>query len=263
MVAQAGAKDVLEGTKVLAASQDIAAQSLAAAALSDEDLDIGLTLAGIAGQLGAVTGVVESLGTSAIVGFLDARSEQLKQLAGAVILRAGATGALARALAETSTAVAELGEAEVAEGEVKFATSRQEADESEELAGEGLGLMMMGMAEAAEAQDLQEESDEMTAEGDAKSRKEPRRTASRAFQRWLAGQPSCRASSLALTCGRVDVLKGGEHPECGINRQCGQPDGAARPVSGPNNRGGSTREGSAKRAGFGTSWGRGANSWHS
>ena len=172
VVAQAGAKDVLEGTQVLAASQDIASQSLAAAALSAEDMDLGLALAGIAGQLGAVTGVVESLGPSVIAGFLDARSEQLRQLAQTVILRAGVTGALARALVKTSSAVAELGEEEVAEGEAELAASREEAEESEELAGEGLGLMVMGMAEAVEAHDLQEEADEMTAEGGAASSEE-------------------------------------------------------------------------------------------
>ena len=124
VVAQAGAKNVLEGAKVLAASQDIASQSLAAAALSAEDMDLGLALAGMAGQLGAVTGVVDSLGTSVIAGFLDARSEQLRRLAETVILRAGATGALARALAETSRAVADLGDGEVAEGEAELASSQ-------------------------------------------------------------------------------------------------------------------------------------------
>jgi hypothetical protein len=165
VVAQAGAKDVLEGTKVLAASHDITSQSLAVGALSEEDLGIGLALAGIAGQLRAMTRVVDSLGTSVIVGFLRDRSERLERLAETVIQRAGATGALARTLAETSRAVAELGEAEVTEGEAMFTAAEEEADESEELAGEGLGLMMMGIAEAVQAHDLQQEADQMVAEG--------------------------------------------------------------------------------------------------
>ncbi len=169
VVALAGAKDVLEGTKVLAASQDIACQSLAMGALSDEDLDLGLALAGIAGQLRAVTGVVDSLGTSVVAGFLDNKTEQLKQLAETVILRAGAAGSLSSMLAQTSKAVAELGEAEVAEGEAQLAVSEERAEESEELAGEGLGLMLMGMAEAVQAHDLQEEADEILAEGGAES----------------------------------------------------------------------------------------------
>ena len=57
----------------------------------------------------------------------------------------------------------------MAEGEAKFVTSQREAAESEELTGEGLGLMMMDIAEAVEAQDLQAESEEMTAEGGAES----------------------------------------------------------------------------------------------
>jgi hypothetical protein len=95
-----------------------------------------------------VTGVVDSLGTSVVAGFLDNKTEQLKQLAETVILRAGAAGSLASMLAQTSRAVAELGEAEVAEGEAQLAVSEERAEESKQLAGEGFGLMVMGMAEA-------------------------------------------------------------------------------------------------------------------
>ena len=167
--ARAGAKDVLDGTQVLLASQDIAAQSLAVEALSTEDLDLGLALAGIAGQLGAMTAVVDSLSTGVIAEFLDTRSGQLKQLAESLILRAGATGALAKTLAETSGAMAELGETEVAEGEAEFATSEQEAAEGEELAGAGLGLVMMGMVESAEAEGFQEEADKIAQKDSAEA----------------------------------------------------------------------------------------------
>ena len=167
--ARAGAKDVLDGTQVLMASQDIAAQSLAVEALSTEDLDLGLALAGMAGQLGAMTAVVDSLSTGVIAEFLDTRSEQLKQLAESLILRAGATGALAKTLAETSGAMAELGETEVAEGEAEFATSEEEAAEGEELAGTGLGLMMMGVAEAVEAEGFQEEADKIAQKDSAEA----------------------------------------------------------------------------------------------
>ena len=46
---------------------------------------------------------------------------------------------------------------------------RREAEESEELADQGLGLMIMGFAEAVGAHDLQEESDRITAEDRAAS----------------------------------------------------------------------------------------------
>lgn len=60
--------------------------------------------------------------------------------------------------------MAELGEAEMAEGEAEFAVSAQETAEGEELAGAGLGLMMMGMAESAEAEGFRQEAERVAEE---------------------------------------------------------------------------------------------------
>ncbi len=167
VAALAGARDVSEGTRVLAASQDIVSQSLAMGSLSEEDLGLGLTLAAIAGQVRAMIGVVDNLGTSVVAGFLDSRGEQLAQLAETLLLRAGATGALAKALADTGMVVAELGQVEVAEGEAAFRAAEREAERGEELADEGLGLMAVSLVEAAQAQELQDQADALVAEAGA------------------------------------------------------------------------------------------------
>ena len=135
-------------------------------ALSAEDLDVGLALAGIAGQLESLTGVLDRLGTATVASVLNSKGEQLKQSADALIRRAAATAVLARTLAETSMAAAVLGEEEVAEGQARLATSEWEQGASEELAGEGLGLMARGFAEASVADGLEREADDMLAEGD-------------------------------------------------------------------------------------------------
>jgi hypothetical protein len=173
VAALAGARDMSEGTRVLAASQDIVSQSLALGSLSEEDLDLGLALAGIAGQLRAMTGVVDNLGTSVVAGFLDSRGEQLAELAETVILRAGATGALAKALADTGMVVAELGQAEVAEGEATFRASERDAAQGQQLADEGLGLVAASMVEAVQAQELQDQADALVAEAGAEEAEKP------------------------------------------------------------------------------------------
>jgi hypothetical protein len=158
---QAGVEEILAGRRVLRVSQDVASESLAVRALSEEDLSIGLSLAGIAGQLRSLTGAVERLGPRIVAGVLESKGEQLERLADAVMARSAATAGLGRTLAQTSLAAAQLGDAEVAEGRARLSVSEWEAQESQDLAGEGLGLMAWGITEAVAADDLREQAEGM------------------------------------------------------------------------------------------------------
>jgi hypothetical protein len=158
---EAGIEEILAGRRVLRVSQDVASESLAVRALSEEDLNIGLALAGIAGQLRSLTGAVDRLGPRVIAGVLESKGEQLGRLAESVMARSAATAALGRTLAQTSLAAAQLGDAEVAEGQARLTVSEWEAEESQDLAGEGVGLMAWGITEAVAADDLREQAEEI------------------------------------------------------------------------------------------------------
>ena len=61
IAAAAGIMDVAEGAEILAASEDVAATSAMVGLMSGEDLESGLALARIAGEMWAIGDVVELL----------------------------------------------------------------------------------------------------------------------------------------------------------------------------------------------------------
>jgi hypothetical protein len=162
VVAQAGARDILEGNSMVATSRDIASQSEAVGALSDEDLNLVWRWR-VAEQLRAMTGVVNNLGPAVIAGsWMPAASDS--RLAETMMARAGA------ALWQKSSRNQYDGSGLVRSKWPKVSRVRRRpaACRKARACRRGLGLMVLGMAEA-EARDLQEAASEMAAGSAAES----------------------------------------------------------------------------------------------
>jgi len=163
--AAAGVRDVEQGAELLAASEDLAVQSAVVSELSADDLNRGMKLASIAGQLQATSNVMATLGMPVFADFLEDKGEELQDLAVDELLRSGATRALATAMAETGAQVGELGADEVVKGINRLAESEAMEIQSQRLAQAGTELTEEGLAEMAASQEMRQASEEMAAEG--------------------------------------------------------------------------------------------------
>jgi len=119
---------VAEGAELLAASEDLEAIGAVVGLMTEEDLEIGLEIARTAGELWAVSDVVELLEMPVLSAFLEQRGESLQEVAVEIILQAAGTRALSQVLGATSAKVGDLGAGEVAEGLVRGAASQAMAE---------------------------------------------------------------------------------------------------------------------------------------
>jgi hypothetical protein len=147
------------------ASDDLSVMSAIVAGMSADDLEEGMELAGISGQLVAASDVLEELDMPILSAFLYDRGEWLREIAVNNMLRFGATRALSEAMAETQEQIEELGTDEVNEGLTRMALSEDAAIASEELAAAGARLAAEGLAEIAAARAMGEASAELAVEG--------------------------------------------------------------------------------------------------
>ncbi len=115
--------------------------------MSAEDLDHGMKLASIAGQLWATSNVLETLDLPLFAEFLDDKGHELQELAVDVLLRSGATRVLATEMAETGAEVGELAIGEVAEGIGRLVESEELESQSDLLQDAGEQLEEQGLAE--------------------------------------------------------------------------------------------------------------------
>ena len=164
-VANAGARDMSQAADLLAESEDLAVQSAIVSAMSAADLDRGMELASVAGQLEAASDMMGTLGMPVLAAFLDAKGEQVKRVAVNMLLRAGATRALGAAIAETGVEVGELGADEFAKGITRLAQAQAIESQSQQLAQAGAELTEQGVAEMAVSQEARQAAQEMRAKG--------------------------------------------------------------------------------------------------
>ena len=113
--AREGARDIVQGEELLGAFEELEIESDLVKEMSSDDLDHGMKLAAIAGQLWAASNVLETLDMPVFADFLDDKGYELQDLAVEVLLRSGVTRVLAKSMAETGAEVGELGVGEVAE----------------------------------------------------------------------------------------------------------------------------------------------------
>ncbi|MGD8858323.1 MAG: hypothetical protein PVG33_18450 [Chloroflexota bacterium] len=131
-MAKAGVTDLLEGAEMLAASEDIAAQSAVIGLLDDEDLADAMDIAAISGQLFAISELLEAVAMPVLAAFLEAKGEELHDIAVDAIFRYNASRAVREAMADTSADLGAMGEQEIAEGAVGLEAAGQLADQDDE-----------------------------------------------------------------------------------------------------------------------------------
>jgi hypothetical protein len=122
--------------------------------MSREDIEHGLALARLSGELAAVGEVVDLLQMPVLSEFLDERGGTLQEMAVDQILLAGSTRSLARAIEAAGGRMADLGENEVAEGIVRVGVSEGLEEAGQELDREGRRLERRGAAEMVEGVEM-------------------------------------------------------------------------------------------------------------
>jgi len=132
--------------------------------VSWEELDRGLEVARVAGELGAVSDVVGVLGMPVLAEFLKMRGARLQSLAADQVLRFTSTRALAEAINTAGADLEAMGEQEAAEGMVRIAVSNAAAERSAELSVESELLAEKGADELITAEEARE-----VAKGSAKA----------------------------------------------------------------------------------------------
>ncbi len=108
--------DTVRGAATLEAAEETADVSALVAAVSADNLDRGMFLASLAGQLDVASNVVELMRMPVLAAFLDVKGRQLHGLAVNEISRAMAAAALAEGMQALSDRLAAIGLCEIAEG---------------------------------------------------------------------------------------------------------------------------------------------------
>jgi hypothetical protein len=150
---------------MLAASEDLEAMSALVAVMGAEDLEHGMALARLSGELRAAYAIVRRLRMPVLASFLSDRSERLNFMAVDAVLRASGTRALGTALAATGKDIGELSAEEVAEGVTRLIASAALEERSEELEEEGEAYAEVGVDEVMSAAALGEVARDLTLEG--------------------------------------------------------------------------------------------------
>ena len=133
MVGAAGVTDVAEGVDMLIKGGDVRAMGAIVRLMSREELDRGLELARMAGELWTVSDVVGLLDMPVLAEFLEERGLRLQEIAVDQLLRYTGTRALAGAMRDTGKDIEAMGKQEVAEGSIRMAVSDAAAERSAEL----------------------------------------------------------------------------------------------------------------------------------
>jgi hypothetical protein len=135
--------------------------------MGEEDLEHGLELARLAGEMWVVSDVTDLMEMPVIAAFLEDRGIQLQEMAVEQILNAASTRSLSEIMAATSEQIAGYGLREAAEGAVRLAASEGMAERSEELAQAGAVLGAVGAVEVAEGIEARQAAKEIAKEGSA------------------------------------------------------------------------------------------------
>ncbi len=113
IVGEAGIVDVGEGVDMLMKGGNVRAMGAIVSLMSREELERGLQLGRLAGELGTVSDVIEILDMPVLADFLGERGMLLQEIAVDQLLRYTGTRALAGAIKETGQEIEALGEQEI------------------------------------------------------------------------------------------------------------------------------------------------------
>jgi hypothetical protein len=145
VVAVAGVTDVAEGAAMLAESEDVGVMSALVGMMSEDDLEHGLELARLSGELETVSEIVDDLQMPVLAAFLAERSGRLHEMSIEQIRIAISTDGISQLLSASGTKIRDLGENEVDEGFTRLEVAEVAAEKSaamsragDELAGQGI-----------------------------------------------------------------------------------------------------------------------------
>jgi hypothetical protein len=133
--------------------------------MGEDDLETGLELARIAGELWAVSDVVDMLQMPALTAFLAERGEILQEIAVEQIVRSASTKGVAKAIEAAGGKISEMGNNEIAEGVTRMAVSEGLAQGSKELKKAGVKLAKQGKKELEEGSEIRAAGRDYAKEG--------------------------------------------------------------------------------------------------
>ena len=146
-----GLLDAAEGAEVLDVAEQVAAVSTLMAAVTADDMERGMFLASLSGQIRVAADVVDLMNMPILSAFLGQKGRQLRGLAVNEIGRAMAAAALSEGMEAMSDRLALLGMNEVAEGLRELDTSEALRDARDDAVSAGLETAAAGVAEMSAA----------------------------------------------------------------------------------------------------------------
>jgi hypothetical protein len=147
VVAIAGVVDIAEGAEMLAASEDVEVMSALVGMMSTDDLEHGMDLARLSGELQTARDIVESLQMPVMATFLSERAARLHEMSVEQIRLAIATEGVSQILAGAGKKITSLGENEMEEGIARLNVSGAVSQESAAMANSSEDLAKQGVEE--------------------------------------------------------------------------------------------------------------------
>lgn len=165
VAASAGVNDIAQGTELMLASEDVAAMSAAVGLMSLDDLQSGLHVGRIAGELETISQVLSVLEMPVVAAILVDRSLQLQEIATNTVLQAAASHGLSEVMNAAGKQLGEMGEEEMDEGLLRVAAAKVAKQRAEELEAQSVELGIKGMTEIANAAQTVELATEVANQG--------------------------------------------------------------------------------------------------
>ncbi|NJD58227.1 MAG: hypothetical protein C3F13_19565 [Anaerolineales bacterium] len=165
VVATAGVVDVAEGAEMLAASEDVGVVSALVGMMSLGDLEHGMELARLSGELYTAGEIIEALKMPVLSLFLGNRAARLHEMSVEQIRIAMSTDGISKALAATGQKINALGQNEVEEGILRMSTSEAVSVESARLSEASDELAVQGITELVIGNEVRETAKLTAVEG--------------------------------------------------------------------------------------------------
>lgn len=151
VVGAAGEADLAQGIGMMSTASEIQSLSAAFRALSNEDLEQGLRIGRISGELAIISDAAGLLNMPVMARVLDERAMALQQIGVEVLVQYMLGREMSKALEAKGIEVGAFGANEAAEGMARLALSEAAAERAEDLEEMSVELTMRGVDSAIEA----------------------------------------------------------------------------------------------------------------
>ena len=148
-VSAAGAADIAQGAAMLAASDDVNVMSALVGLMSLEDIEHGMELARLSGEMRTAGELVDTLKMPVLSLFLAKRAARLHDISVEQVRAAMSTRAVSEVLAAAGQKINALGENEMDEGVTRLTVSAVVSEESAAMAKASNELAVEGFEELA------------------------------------------------------------------------------------------------------------------